>query len=124
MAGTKVDGQAIGIDLGTTYSCVAVWQPRHDRAEIMANDQGNRTTPSCVAFTGAWRLIGDAAMNEAAMNPVNTVFGENFSFGVTSYLVFLFFFFDYSRVVCFRRLKNYIQRQSSLVYVLFELQRF
>ncbi|KAM0930832.1 hypothetical protein ACQ4PT_000733 [Festuca glaucescens] len=74
MAGTKVDGPAIGIDLGTTYSCVAVWRPVHQRVEVIANDQGNRTTPSCVAFTDAWRLIGDAAMNQAAMNPVNTVF--------------------------------------------------
>jgi L1 cell adhesion molecule like protein len=77
MTDTKVDGPAIGIDLGTTYSCVAVWRPLHQRVEVIANDQGNRTTPSCVAFTDAWRLIGDAAMNQAAMNPVNTVFGES-----------------------------------------------
>ncbi|XP_027104461.1 heat shock cognate 70 kDa protein-like [Coffea arabica] len=63
---------AIGIDLGTTNSCVAVWQ--HDRVEIIPNDQGNRTTPSYVAFTNAERLIGDAAKNQVAMNPVNTVF--------------------------------------------------
>ncbi|KAI4982476.1 hypothetical protein ZWY2020_022968 [Hordeum vulgare] len=73
-AGTKGDGPAIGIDLGTTYSCVAVWRPVHQRVEVIANDQGNLTTPSCVAFTDTWRLIGDAAMNQAAMNPVNTVF--------------------------------------------------
>uniref|UniRef100_A0A453PTL0 Uncharacterized protein n=1 Tax=Aegilops tauschii subsp. strangulata TaxID=200361 RepID=A0A453PTL0_AEGTS len=77
-AGTKDDGPAIGIDLGTTYSCVAVWRPVHQRVEVIANDQGNLTTPSCVAFTETWRLIGDAAMNQAAMNPVNTVFGENY----------------------------------------------
>ncbi|CAD6215224.1 unnamed protein product [Miscanthus lutarioriparius] len=72
MAPTKGEGPAIGIDLGTTYSCVGVWQ--HDRVEIIANDQGNRTTPSYVAFTDSERLIGDAAKNQVAMNPINTVF--------------------------------------------------
>ncbi|PIA40360.1 hypothetical protein AQUCO_02500212v1 [Aquilegia coerulea] len=66
------EGPAIGIDLGTTYSCVGVWQ--HDRVEIIANDQGNRTTPSYVAFTDTERLIGDSAKNQVAMNPINTVF--------------------------------------------------
>ncbi|KAK6845227.1 hypothetical protein PG990_003579 [Apiospora arundinis] len=63
---------AVGIDLGTTYSCVGVF--RDDRIEIIANDQGNRTTPSFVAFTDTERLIGDAAKNQVAMNPQNTVF--------------------------------------------------
>jgi L1 cell adhesion molecule like protein len=63
---------AVGIDLGTTYSVVGVWQ--NDRVEIIANDQGNRTTPSYVAFTDTERLVGDAAKNQVAMNPINTVF--------------------------------------------------
>jgi hypothetical protein len=76
-AASKSDGPAVGIDLGTTYSCVAVW--RHDRGEVIANDQGNRLTPSCVAFTSTERLVGEAAVNQAALNPMNTVFGEYYS---------------------------------------------
>ncbi|KAH6769109.1 heat shock protein 70 [Perilla frutescens var. frutescens] len=71
MAGQGV-GAAIGIDLGTTYSCVGVWQ--RGRVEIIANDQGNRTTPSSAAFTATECLVGDAARNQVDMNPINTVF--------------------------------------------------
>ncbi|PNX82186.1 heat shock cognate 70 kDa [Trifolium pratense] len=73
MAGTSKK-VAIGIDLGTTYSCVAVW--RNDQLEIIVNEQGNRITPSYVAFTDSQRMIGDPAFNKAAYNPTNTVFGK------------------------------------------------
>ncbi|KAL7615704.1 hypothetical protein Lser_V15G03413 [Lactuca serriola] len=68
----KKVGVAIGIDLGTTYSCVGVW--KNDQVEIISNDQGNRTMPSCVAFTDFGRLIGEGAKNQIAMNPTNTIY--------------------------------------------------
>jgi len=75
MASSHNDGgKAIGIDLGTTYSCVGIWRGDHDRVDIIANDQGNRTTPSMVAFTDNERLIGQPAKNQVASNPANTVF--------------------------------------------------
>ncbi|CAI0404335.1 unnamed protein product [Linum tenue] len=86
MAETKIKGEVIGIDLGTTFSCVAV--ARNGMIEIIANDQGNRITPSCVAFTSAAagyeRLIGDSAKNQATLNSRRTIFdikrliGKNF----------------------------------------------
>ena len=65
-------GTVIGIDLGTTYSCVGVYKDQ--RVEIIANDQGNRITPSWVGFTDNERLIGEAAKNQAASNPERTIF--------------------------------------------------
>ncbi|KAJ9545345.1 hypothetical protein OSB04_025052 [Centaurea solstitialis] len=74
MEGRGNDSPAIGIDLGTTYSCVAVW--KDDRVEMVLNDQGNRTTPSCVAFRDGERLVGDAAKNQITTNAANTVFAR------------------------------------------------
>ena len=69
---SEVMAKAIGIDLGTTYSCVGVFQ--HGKLEIIGNDQGNRKTPSYVAFTDTERLIGDPAKNQVALNPEYTLF--------------------------------------------------
>ncbi len=82
-AAPQLEGPIIGIDLGTTFSVVGIW--KNGRVDIIANDQGNRITPSYVAFTDTERLIGDAAKNQAAINPENTVFdvkrliGRNFN---------------------------------------------
>ena len=73
-------GVAIGIDLGTTYSCVAVWQ--HDKVEIIPNDQGNRTTPSYVAFTDTDSFVGDSAENQVSTNTV---------VGILLYFLFILF---------------------------------
>ena len=62
----------VGCDLGTTYSAVAVW--KNQKVEVIQNSQGNRTTPSYVAFNDEERLVGDAAKNQASMNPVNTIY--------------------------------------------------
>ncbi|PWA97333.1 heat shock protein 70 family [Artemisia annua] len=72
----RVQETAVGIDLGTTYSCVAVWLDQHNRVEIIPNQQGNRITPSCVAWDGTQFLIGEAAKNQISRNPTRTVFAE------------------------------------------------
>ncbi|CAF1435295.1 unnamed protein product [Adineta steineri] len=63
---------AIGIDLGTSFSCVAVF--KNGKAVIIPDEQGNRTTPSYIAFTDNGRLVGNPAKNQVAMNPNNTIF--------------------------------------------------
>ncbi|GJY40282.1 heat shock protein 70 family protein, partial [Tanacetum coccineum] len=71
----RVKGAAIGIDLGTTYSCAAVWFHQKRRVEIIPNEQGNKITPSFVAFSDTEILVGEGAKNQIARNPTNTVFG-------------------------------------------------
>ncbi|GKC93383.1 heat shock cognate 70 kDa protein-like protein [Tanacetum coccineum] len=70
----RINCPAIGIDLGTTYSCVAIWFDNKNRVEIIPNEQGNRITPSCVAFSDSELLVGESAKNQIARNPANTVF--------------------------------------------------
>ncbi|XP_071695379.1 heat shock cognate 70 kDa protein-like [Rutidosis leptorrhynchoides] len=70
----RVGGTAIGIDLGTTYSCVAAWFSKHNRVEIIPNEQGNKITPSCVAWDGTDLLVGEAAKNQITRNPKNSIF--------------------------------------------------
>ncbi|KAJ9542386.1 hypothetical protein OSB04_028892 [Centaurea solstitialis] len=70
----RVEGTAVGIDLGTTYSCVAAWFHKHERVEIIPNEQGNKVTPSCVAWNGTELLVGEGAKNQINRNPKNTIY--------------------------------------------------
>ncbi|MCI22604.1 heat-shock protein [Trifolium medium] len=95
MMAKRYEGNAVGIDLGTTYSCVAVWQEQHNRVEIIHNEQGNKTTPSCVAFTDKQRLIGETAKNQAAANPQNTIFGIFYHPFTFSVLLLYYYIYDF-----------------------------
>lgn len=86
MAGSSTS-PAIGIDLGTTYSCVAVWRNDRRQVHIIPNEQGNRTTPSYVSFNETVRFVGEEAKINAARNPINTVFGASRSSNILFFLV-------------------------------------
>ena len=88
MVGEK-EGPTIGIDLGTRYSCVAVWL--RDRVEIITNEQGKRMMPSHVAFTDNERLIGDDVKNQVARSSTNSIFGT-LLLHTFYFVLFLFYF--------------------------------
>lgn len=88
----KYEGLAVGIDCGTTYSCVVVWLDEHNRVEIIHNYQGNRTTRSFISFKYDQRLIGDVVKNQAALNPTSTIFGKFLFSNINLFLILVFFF--------------------------------